>query len=222
MKTPSIVFKLFLIVFFFITSQKMFIGVENSYFDEEEYYSIHVASFKELQNANNYVNSMTKKGKTIFWKKTDVPEKGEYYRVYLGKYKNRDEAVAFWNLLDQEGAVSYFGVHRFTETILPEMTEEPDTIIVEEEEAVPAPVPSETQTRFVDHDDGTVTDRKTGLMWVKNGWRIDFFSAVSWQEAVKKCEEFKYGGYTNWRLPTIKEWKSLIDKNNQYPTDQQS
>ena len=218
MKIPLLSFKCLLIVSFLLAYSVMFLGIENASCAEEEYYSIHVASFKKLQNANRYVNSMKKKGKTVFWKEADVPEKGKYYRVYLGKYQNRDHAVEFWNVLNEEGAVSYFGVHRFVETAIPETEEDSDIIAVEEEEAAgPASDQSEIQMRFVDNGDGTVTDRKTKLMWVKNGWRIDFFSAVSWQDAIKKCEDFKYGGYSNWRLPSIKEWKSLMDKQNQYP-----
>ena len=69
----------------------------------------------------------------------------------------------------------------------------------------------------MDNGDGTVTDKVRKLMWIKNGWRIDFFSAVRWKDALKKCEQFKLGGYTNWRLPTIKEWKSLLDTKKESP-----
>lgn len=217
MKIPLLSFKCLLIVSFLLACSVMFLGIENASCDEEEYYSIHVASFKKLENANRYVNSMEKKGKIVFWKEADIPEKGKYYRVYLGKYQNRDDAVDFWNVLNEQGAVSYFGVHRFAETVMPETEEVSDIIAAEEEEAGPDFDQSEIQMRFVDNGDGTVTDRKTRLMWVKNGWRLDFFSAVNWQDAMKKCEDFKVGGYSNWRLPTIKEWKSLIDKKNQYP-----
>ena len=44
--------------------------------------------------------------------------------------------------------------------------------------------------------------------------------ALGWNitgKAKEKCESFKHRGYTDWRLPTLKEWKSLMDKNNEYP-----
>ena len=69
----------------------------------------------------------------------------------------------------------------------------------------------------MDNQDGTVTDTLTGLMWTKNGWRGDFFSAVTWPEATKKCEEFRLGGHADWRLPTVEEWKSLIDARKECP-----
>jgi hypothetical protein len=40
---------------------------------------------------------------------------------------------------------------------------------------------------------------------------------VNWEEARKKCETFKHGGYENWRLPTTHEWKSVLDPNREYP-----
>lgn len=175
------------------------------------YYSIHFSSFKNLENANRQVNSLKEKGKMVFWKKSDIPGKGLYYRVYLGRYYNRDAAVAFWEKLNKIGAVGYFGIHRFTETADRQKTKgSPRTMAPEK------PVPP-VKGRFVDNMDGTVTDNKTRLMWTKNGWRLDFFSAATWTEARKKCESFRLGGYRNWRLPTIEEWKSLIDPNNENP-----
>ena len=218
MKLPLLISKALLIRIFLLALPMMFIAIETGDCKEDVYYTIHLASFKELQNANNFVNAMTNKGKIIFWKKTDVPGKGEYYRVYLGKYENRDEAIEFWKILKEEGAVSYFGVHEFREEPTSEMADElPVVTELEETDMIQASILGPGEGRFVDNGDGTITDKKTSLMWIKNGWKIDFFSAVKWKDALKKCEGFRYGGYTDWRLPTIKEWKSLLDKNNEYP-----
>lgn len=192
--------------------------VDVAYCAERTYYSIHLASFKDLRNANGYVNTLSKKGKMVFWKKADVPGKGEFYRVYLGKYIAREKAVEFWNKLNSEGSVSYFGVHKFKEAVLPPKIEKPPAPTKPvEEDALPEITPTLKKERFVDNRDGTVTDSATNLMWVKNGWRIDFVSAMKWQEAVKKVEAFRHRGYTDWRLPTIKEWKSLIDPKKEFP-----
>ena len=182
------------------------------------YYSIHLASFKNLRNANRQVNSLKTKGKIVFWRQTDVPGKGMFYRVYLGKYTDRDEAVKFWKKLKKEGAVSYFGVHEFIETAPPMPPEIPEAEIVPD---VPETVQKERREtggkRFVDNGDGTITDSRNRLMWIKNGWRLDFFSAVKWNEALVKCQNFRLAGYDDWRLPTIEEWMGLIDRNHQYP-----
>lgn len=214
----SIIYKSLLIRVFLLALPIIFITANTGDCTEDSYYTIHLASFKELPNANDFVNAMTHKGKTIFWKKADVPGMGKYYRVYIGKYKNRDEAVDFWKILKEEGAVSYFGVHEFKEGTPSGLNVEPSAVTeVDETDVIQTSILVSGTVRFMDNGDGTVTDRETNLMWIKNGWRVDFFSAVKWIEAIKKCERFSYGGYTDWRLPTLKEWKSLLDKNNEYP-----
>ncbi|MBW2610091.1 MAG: DUF1566 domain-containing protein [Deltaproteobacteria bacterium] len=196
----------------------LFIGVDAVDSAEQIYHSIHVASFRNLQNANRYVNALTKKGKMVFWKKTDVPGKGEWYRVYLGKYRDRAKAVEFWKKLEKEKAVSYFGIHEFRETVQPSKIKETPAITPPEEtDTVQASTIKEKATRFVDNRDGTVTDKETNLMWIKNGWKIDFVSASNWQDAVKRCEKFSHVGYKDWRLPSIEEWKSLLDPEKEYP-----
>jgi len=183
---------------------------------EQRYYSIHLASFKYLQNANRHVSALQEKGKLIFWKEVDIPGKGIFYRVFLGKYTTREAAVRFWEKLNQAGAVSYFGIYEFKESVAPLKPPQPPI----EKPVPPAarpPAPQPASARFADNQDGTVTDRQTGLMWVKNGWRLDFVSALTWQEAVEKCRGFSLGGHTNWRLSSVDEWKTLIDSQRQAP-----
>ncbi len=58
---------------------------------------------------------------------------------------------------------------------------------------------------YRDNGDGTVTDLNTGLMWQQAT-----LDKVTWEEAVSGAETFDLAGYTDWRLPTIKELFSLI------------
>jgi hypothetical protein len=76
---------------------------------------------------------------------------------------------------------------------------------------------AQSAPRFVDNGDNTVTDNETFLMWRKNTPSPMVSPAVTWNEALAKCEELDLGGYRDWRLPTVEEWATIIDTNNQAP-----
>ncbi len=63
--------------------------------------------------------------------------------------------------------------------------------------------------RFTDHGDGVVTDNLTGLMWTKSAQHIK--GTMKWSEALAACNDLVWAGYSDWRLPNIKELISLID-----------
>ena len=74
--------------------------------------------------------------------------------------------------------------------------------------------------RFKDNNDGTVTDLQEGLMWKK----IDLYQEKkiwsSWEESQKLLEKFNkeaYASYSDWRLPTRKELKSLYEEDKNIP-----
>ncbi|WP_406658144.1 DUF1566 domain-containing protein [Methanolobus sp. ZRKC2] len=75
---------------------------------------------------------------------------------------------------------------------------------------------------FVDNDDGTITDKATGLMWVKYDSGSDEFAgmlsgytnddgSLNWEEALDFAESLEYSGYDDWRLPNAKELQSIVD-----------
>lgn len=53
-------------------------------------------------------------------------------------------------------------------------------------------------------NDDIVLDNNTSLMWQKD------YQVMTYSDAIKALENFKLGGYSDWRLPTIKEAYSLI------------
>jgi hypothetical protein len=57
--------------------------------------------------------------------------------------------------------------------------------------------------------DGTVTDLNTGLMWQQT----PDFERYNFYDAFDYVDELEIGGYTDWRLPTIKELYSLLNSN---------
>lgn len=63
------------------------------------------------------------------------------------------------------------------------------------------------QPAYLDHGNGTVTDLNTGLMWQQTP---ELENKSTWAEAIAAADTFNLAGYTDWRLPSIKELYSLI------------
>jgi hypothetical protein len=76
--------------------------------------------------------------------------------------------------------------------------------------------------RFTDNDDGTVTDKTTGLIWLKDA---NCFGPLTWDEAMTATAGLADGqcGLTDgsatgdWRLPERDALLSLINKGYKYP-----
>ncbi|MFC2116264.1 DUF1566 domain-containing protein [Bacteroidota bacterium] len=58
---------------------------------------------------------------------------------------------------------------------------------------------------YTDNGNGTITDNVTGLMWQQ-----DMGEKMTWDEALAKAENYSLAGYSDWRVPGIKELYSLI------------
>ncbi len=61
--------------------------------------------------------------------------------------------------------------------------------------------------RFIAYDDGTVLDTVTALMWAS----ADSKARVNWHDAKIYCENYRGGGYTDWRMPTEMELARLLN-----------
>ena len=63
---------------------------------------------------------------------------------------------------------------------------------------------------LVDNSDGlTVTDERTGVMWQRGG--LDIGSMRTIQRHIKKLNTDGFGGFHDWRLPTMEEALSLLE-----------
>ncbi len=58
-------------------------------------------------------------------------------------------------------------------------------------------------------------DERTGLMWQDN--RFVESESVTYAQAEKLCEDMRLGGYSDWRIPTIRELLSIVDYNKYDP-----
>ncbi len=77
---------------------------------------------------------------------------------------------------------------------------------------------------FTDNGNGTVTDTVTNLMWQQcsdglsgAGCATGAAVTVTWENAITYCEALSLGGFTDWRLPNIKELKSIADTTTYSP-----
>jgi uncharacterized repeat protein (TIGR02543 family) len=72
------------------------------------------------------------------------------------------------------------------------------------------------QARFIDNNDGTVTDTLTGLMWTKNTPNVwgNWSSVLT---GVQSLNGSNYLGHSDWRLPNRKELRSLVDYSQYSP-----
>lgn len=72
-------------------------------------------------------------------------------------------------------------------------------------------------SRYLDHGNGTVTDLHAGLMWTRcsegqsgaacSGTR----SLQTWEQALTSAANSGYAGYSDWRLPSVKELQTLVE-----------
>lgn len=63
-----------------------------------------------------------------------------------------------------------------------------------------------TSLKYKDNGDGTITDEISGLTWIKS-----MGQKMSYADALANATSVNTAGYTDWRLPSIKELYSLIN-----------
>ncbi len=77
---------------------------------------------------------------------------------------------------------------------------------------------------YTDNGDGTIGDLNTHLMWEKlshDGSIHDTDNEYTWMDALKTklatLNEASFAGYSDWRLPNIKELESILNLQNYSP-----
>lgn len=66
--------------------------------------------------------------------------------------------------------------------------------------------------RFVaDASGNCITDKLTGLMWVKDLNTVNSGATLNWSTGLTTAANGSWCGYTDWRMPNINELRSLIN-----------
>ena len=68
--------------------------------------------------------------------------------------------------------------------------------------------------RYLDNGDGTITDTKTNLMWMKKDSYLHSGHWQSWPEVhdyVQQLNNEGFAQYIDWQLPTTKQLKTLFE-----------
>lgn len=64
---------------------------------------------------------------------------------------------------------------------------------------------------LIDNGDGTVSDRVTGLQWVRHPEGAGMPVSLNFDQWLNYCEGLTYAGFSDWRMPNIKELNSIQD-----------
>ena len=68
--------------------------------------------------------------------------------------------------------------------------------------------------RFIDNGDGTISDTKTNLMWMKQESYQQTGHWITWMESfdyIKKVNENGFANHFDWQMPTLKDLKTLYE-----------
>ncbi|MBN1662656.1 MAG: DUF1566 domain-containing protein [Deltaproteobacteria bacterium] len=68
---------------------------------------------------------------------------------------------------------------------------------------------SNVENQFVNNEDGTITDLKTGLMWLRS---YDIKETIlECRQSVAELNGKKFAGHEDWRVPTLEEIAAIVE-----------
>jgi hypothetical protein len=65
--------------------------------------------------------------------------------------------------------------------------------------------------RFIDKEDGTVTDTLTNLTWTKSAQHFGIGVVMNWWDGITACNDLDFAGHDDWRMPNTREILSIMD-----------
>ncbi len=75
---------------------------------EEGCYSVQVASYRNIDGAMSLITLLKKQGYNPFPRTVEIPGKGEWKRVCVGRYRTREEALRAGETLRERGIINHF------------------------------------------------------------------------------------------------------------------
>jgi hypothetical protein len=71
---------------------------------------------------------------------------------------------------------------------------------------------------FIDNDDGTLRDKRTGLLWCILDSTDTLNKCINYESALKYVKTLKTGGHGNWRLPTARDLALIYKSEPFFPS----
>ena len=135
-----------------------------------------------------------------------------YFPFYTSESTN---FAYYWTSSEYHDDSSQAWVLRLAFGLIDKFPKTPDSYRVRCVRGTPEPAAS-----YTDNGNGTVFDNLTGLMWEQktddSGSR-DKDNTYTWRDALEYCENLILGGYSDWRLPTPKEFERVVDLERSNP-----
>jgi len=71
-------------------------------------YTVNIASFRDKRNTDPLMRELEEKGYEVFIEKANIPQKGVWYRVAVGRFPSRRQAQAFARELKERDGINAF------------------------------------------------------------------------------------------------------------------
>jgi len=150
---------------------------------EKRFYSLHLSSFKNISRAVKEVNKLKRLGHDAFYRHEMIKGKEKWYRIYIGKFNDKEEARKVGSELKEKGLISYFmpvsidgDIKDSTKSFLPEKPEGKHAEATEKKKTILA-ISKREKPEEMKHVQSTVVTQGKGGGGVPTEFRPDAFRA---------------------------------------------
>ena len=177
-------------------------AVMNAKLQAIERAGVEVTSITKVENFTLKYDMVESKAKAILLPGFQVIDMGyqtdgTYQVVLSGKVQVGTDRGKFWGKLRNKGGK--YGSFK------------------EAYEAWKQTFPGSILNQYATNENGIILDLKTGLMWHYSYEMAD--NAAKAEDYVKRLNQSRFGGYADWRMPTLPELSSLVESTPSKPLD---